>query len=257
LEDEYRRYGARYVDYQKGVDMELREYELADAIFVPSTFVLDSFIKHGFPPEKLFRIPFGCPTAGVRPRRQQGRTFRVVYVGALAVHKGVRYLLEAAALLRGLPGFEVVLVGPPPRPPVTEYLEAYAGTVRHLGYVPKPRLYAEVYPTASVLVQPSVLEGLSFVLLEALAHGVPVIATENSGARDVVSDGEDGYVIPIRDPAAIAERLLFLYRNPDALEAMSRRALQKAKAEATWEEYGRRVVSIYGHLLGNTHGRAG
>ncbi len=249
LDEEYQRCGARYVDRQGGMDLELAEYESADHIVVPSTFVLNSFLEQGHPREKLSRVSFGSlAVRDGRPRRPDG-AFCVVYVGTLRVHKGVRYFLKAASLLRGLPDFEVLLVGPPPDKHTAPYLAKYREFVRYLGYVPQRKLYEEIYPKASVLVQPSVLEGLSFVLLEALAHGVPVIATDHSGAPDVITDGEEGFLVPVRDPAAIAEKVLFLYKHRGLLEQMSGKALSKARTQLTWDTYGEQVVGIYRKLL--------
>jgi len=93
------------------------------------------------------------------------------------------------------------------------------------------------------------VEGLSFVILEALAHGVPVIATEHTGAADVMADGQEGFIVPIRSPEAIARKVEFLYRRPDVLEEMSARALARARTQVTWEQYGKRVVDVYRRLL--------
>jgi len=254
LQEEYARCGGRFVDCAEGLAMELEEYRLADAVLVPSSYVFESFLRQGFPREKLFRVPFGAPRVQVGRPRSPGRLFRVLYVGALTVPKGVRYLLQAASMLRDLPRFEVVLVGPEPEPLVAPLLAGRGDHVRYLGYRPRPVLYSEIYPTASVLVQPSVTEGLSFVILEALAHGVPVIATEHTGAADVMADGEEGFIVPIRDPGAIAQRVRFLYEHPAVLEEMSAKALRRARTQATWEHYGRRVVDIYGRLLRERRG---
>jgi glycosyltransferase involved in cell wall biosynthesis len=90
---------------------------------------------------------------------------------------------------------------------------------------------------------------MSYVLLESLAHGVPVIATENTGAMDIISDNKEGFVVPIREPDAIAERIVHLYKNRDILEKMSKNALLKAKTQFTWEKYGDRIVGIYEKLI--------
>jgi len=249
LQEEYARYGAHLADCPEGVAMELEEYRLADGVLVPSSFVLKSFLEQGFRREKLFCVPFGSPMVGVGRPRSAGKHFRVLYVGALTVPKGVRYLLEAASMLRRLPRLEVLLVGPRPEPLVEPLLARSSDCVRYLGYRPKTVLYSQIYPTASVLVQPSVVEGLSFVILEALAHGVPVIATEHTGAADVMADGQEGFIVPIRSPEAIARKVEFLYRRPDVLEEMSARALARARTQVTWEQYGKRVVDVYRRLL--------
>jgi glycosyltransferase involved in cell wall biosynthesis len=254
LEYEYSRYDIIYKDDPRGLNLELDEYELSDGIIVPSKFVLKSFLKSGYPQKKIFIVPFGCPVIETGLPRKPERKFRVLYVGALTVRKGIRYFLEAIPKFAGLIDFEVVIVGPPPEKPVVPYLNKclakYESIVNFIGYRSKRDLYEKIYPTASVLVQPSIMEGISYVLLEALAHGVPVIATENTGALDIISDGEEGFIVPIRDPKAIASRILALYHNRDLLEEMSKKACRKGKEAVTWDNYGDRILAVYKHLLG-------
>jgi len=76
-----------------------------------------------------------------------------------------------------------------------------------------------------------------------------VIATDHSGAPDVITDGEEGFLVPVRDPAAIAEKVLFLYKHRGLLEQMSGKALSKARTQLTWDTYGEQVVGIYRKLL--------
>jgi len=99
------------------------------------------------------------------------------------------------------------------------------------------------------LVQPSLSEGLSYVVLEALSHGVPVIATPSTGCGEVLRDGQEGFIIPPRDPDAIVERIQFLHGNRDELERMSRNAWKATESTWTWEHYGERLVETYRAFL--------
>ena len=83
-----------------------------------------------------------------------------------------------------------------------------------LGHVSQPRL-KEIMSTSDVMVLPSVEEGLALVQAQAMACGCPVIASENTGASDLFTDGREGFIVPIRDPNAIAQRLQLLADNPD------------------------------------------
>jgi glycosyltransferase involved in cell wall biosynthesis len=93
------------------------------------------------------------------------------------------------------------------------------------------------------MVFPSLFEGLGLVLLEALSQGVPVITTKHSGAPDFLSEGEDGFLVPIRDAGAIAEKLELLADDRDRLEVMSHAAIRKA-AQRSWKRYRERLAGI-------------
>ena len=92
-----------------------------------------------------------------------------------------------------------------------------------------------------VLVFPSLFEGFGLVMLEAMSRGLPVIATAHTAAPDVLTDGEDGFIVPIRSADAIVERLEQLIRDRPRLAAMKRAAREKA-ATLSWESYRRGIV---------------
>ena len=88
---------------------------------------------------------------------------------------------------------------------------------------------------------PSIEEGLALVQGQAMACGLPVIATTNTGAEDLFTDGVEGFIVPIRDPEAIREKLLRLYHDPELREEMSRAALSRVQSMAGWDDYGVRA----------------
>ena len=94
-----------------------------------------------------------------------------------------------------------------------------------------------------VLVFPSLFEGFGLVILEAMAQGLPVIATSHTAGPDLIEEGVDGFIVPIRSADAIAERLLLLARDRDRLSAMQQAAQGKARLH-TWENYRGRVVQV-------------
>jgi len=98
------------------------------------------------------------------------------------------------------------------------------------------------------MVFPSLFEGCALVLLEALSQGVPVITTPHTGASDFLSDGEDGFIVPIRDAGAIVEKLELLARDRERLAAMSQAAICKA-TQRSWEQYRERLAGIVGQAL--------
>ena len=102
---------------------------------------------------------------------------------------------------------------------------------------------------ASVMVLPSVEEGLAMVQAQALACGCPVIATVNSGAEDLFENGLEGFIVPIRAPETIAQALALLYRERDLLHAMSQAARQRMETIGGWNRYGDRILALFDRLL--------
>jgi glycosyltransferase involved in cell wall biosynthesis len=245
LRDEYERYGLRLPGANRMlIGKHVREYEEADMIIVPSGFVWRTMVAQGVPEAKLRQVPLGfaperfTPAPGGKP----DDTFRIVFVGAISLQKGVQYLLEAFRRL-SLPDAELVLVGGI-FPDSRAFLPRYAGLYRHVGYVPQEQLL-ELYNAASVFVLPSLQDGFGMVVYEAGACGVPAIVSENVGAT--IRDGQDGFVVPIRDPDALADRLLRLYRDEDLRREMGRSARSYAH-RFTWEASLRQLLACYEEL---------
>jgi glycosyltransferase involved in cell wall biosynthesis len=243
LAEEYARWGARYrgID-SRIVERECREYELCDLITVPSTFAYDSFLARGVPREKLIKIPYGVDLGLFRPLGKRDGTFRVLYVGALSLRKGIPYLLEAV-VSAGCPDWELWLAGAV-SDEARSFLTRAAGRYRYLGVIPRAEL-AEYYSQASVFVLASVEEGLALVQAQAMACGLPVIATRNSGAEDLFTDGVEGFIVPIRSTEAIRDRLVYFYENPEARRHMGEAALRKVRSLEGWSAYGRTMEDAY------------
>jgi starch synthase len=116
------------------------------------------------------------------------------------------------------------------------------------GFVPPDQL-AATYSQGSVLVLPSIEEGLARVQAQAMACGVPVIATPNTGAEDLFDDGREGFIVPIRDPRALGERLEWMLAHPDARREMGEAARRRVGSLSGWSAYGDAVERLYERLL--------
>jgi glycosyltransferase involved in cell wall biosynthesis len=99
-------------------------------------------------------------------------------------------------------------------------------------------------------VFPTVSDAFGLVMLEAMACGVPVIATEHSGAPEVMRDGESGYVVPACDDEALADRMAGLIEEAELRRSMGEKARQRVVSMYTWEHYKRRIRSAYAEILG-------
>jgi glycosyltransferase involved in cell wall biosynthesis len=247
LVEEYRRWHVPYDGIDpRWIERNEVEYAACDRITVQSSFAEKTFLERGIPSEKLIKLPLGVDVARFRPVEKRDSIFRVLYAGNCSVRKGIPYLLEAASKLR-LPNFELAITGFVDDD-AKELLARHRDVYRFLGFQSRDRLH-ETYSQASVLVLPTIEDGFAKVVTEAMACGVPVIATPNCGAPDVVDDGVDGFIVPIRDPAAIREKIVYLYENPAAREAMSVAALAKAKSAISSKTYGVRAASAYQQAL--------
>jgi len=255
LKEEFGKYGVNVsLLPQTYVEKCLKEYEEADYILVPSEYARQSFLERGFNERKIFKIPFGVdhrkfkspPFAKASGGKQNSNKFVVLYVGEIRLGKGVQYLLEAWERL-GLRDAELWLVGDVKRDIkklITENRKQK--TVMFLGF---RRDVAELMGRANVFAFPSLDEGSALVTYEAMAAGLPVITTPNAGS--LVRDSLDGYIIPIRDSEALAERLEFFYKYPEQAKVMGERGRERIK-EFTWERYGENLVKAYIKMLKST-----
>ncbi|MBI2867361.1 MAG: glycosyltransferase family 4 protein [Chloroflexi bacterium] len=251
LRDEYQRWGLPWRPLHKGLtERHLVEYEEADYIIVQSTFAHQSFVARGVPPAKLLKIPLGIDLSLFHTAEKRDSAFRVVYVGAITIQKGVLHLLEGFRKA-GLPNSELLLVGGL-HPEVKPFLARWEGQFRLVGQVPH-RTLTEWYTQASVFVLPSIQDGFAQVVLEAMACGLPAIASANSCGPDVIREGIDGYVVPPGDSDAIAEKLTLLYQRQDRLAEMRQAARQRAE-EFSWERYGERAVRTFHDILARAKG---
>ena len=219
------------------------EARMADRCIVASEFTRRTLVAEGVDPRRVDIVPYGVDVPRTPPTpRDPSDTFRVLFVGQCIQRKGLSYLLEAWRRL-ALPNAELVLAG---RGGSDDALIArYAGTFRpgsfrRTGPVTRDAL-RRLYATSDVLCMPSLAEGFGLVYLEAMAHGTPVIATPNTGAADLIRDGDDGFIVGVCDVDALTARLAWCHAHRDALAAM--RALARRVAERhSWGAFRAGVV---------------
>jgi len=204
-------------------DRERQEWALCDRILCGADFVRDAIRSVGGPADKCMVVPYGFDfpkrKSEIR-KRESRRPLRVLTVGTVCLRKGLPYVAETAETLRGEMEFRVV--GPCRLLP--DGLAKLRSSVELIGPVPRSEVQTH-FDWADVFLFPSLCEGSATVCYEALASGLPVICTPNTGS--VVRDGEDGFLVPIRDVGAIVERLQELDRDRSRLAAMSEAALAR------------------------------
>jgi alpha-maltose-1-phosphate synthase len=222
-----------------------QEIELANHIFVASSVTQKSLINAGIHLDKISVIPYGSPIDKFQPQPKTDELFRAVFVGKISPLKGVHYLLEAWQKL-SLPNAELLLIGDSHYP--SGWLEdKYSRQFRNITST-SHFLLEKYYSQANVLVLPSLIDGFGLVVLEAMACGIPVIVTVNTGASDIIADGVDGFIIPIRDAKAIEEKLEWCHAHPKELSEMGIAARHKAE-ELNWGLYRQRLATKVLSLL--------
>jgi len=255
LQEESERFG---IDLSKSffskrtVDRMLREIELANYISVPSAFVKNSFLEHGIAEDKLIVNPYGIDTSHFYPAENKlankNKPYTVIAVGSVEIRKGFQYLLQAFDEL-GLPNAELKILGNV-NPHFHTIAKKYAHNqaIQFLGGLDRENT-AKAMRNADVMVMPSLVEGLSLVILETMASGTPVISSENTGAKDVIADGADGFVFPIRDVESLKEKLIWGAENRETLAEMGLAARKKILSHYTVTAYGERAVNTFKNFL--------
>jgi glycosyltransferase involved in cell wall biosynthesis len=224
-------------------------YALADAITVPSHVALRSFLAHGVPAEKLHVIPYGVRLDKFTPAEPPpADSFEVLFAGQVSLRKGIPYLLQAFARLRH-PRKSLTLVGSVQSDlrPLLAVLPTE--NVTFTGSIPQPEL-ARLMSRSHVLALPSVEEGLALVQGQAMACGCPVVATADTGAEDLFTDGVEGFILPARDTDALADRLQLIADDPALRAQMSAAALARVKILGGWDNYGDQWDTLLHSLTG-------
>jgi alpha-maltose-1-phosphate synthase len=252
LADEYRRWSLPYPLSKPHITIrEEKIYALADAITVPSTVAKRSFVAMGVPPEKIQVIPYGVRLDHfTRTENPPQNSFEVLFAGQVSLRKGIPYLLQAFARLRHSHK-RLTIVGA-----VQDDMRSLLATlptdnVVFTGSLPQQEL-AKQMSASHLLVLPSIEEGLALVQGQAMACGCPVLATAATGAEDLFTDGEQGFIVPDRDLDALSERMQQIADDPALQRRLSEAALLRVKDLGGWDQYG----EIWDRLLHLLTGKA-
>jgi glycosyltransferase involved in cell wall biosynthesis len=215
--------------------------------------------EFGLDPDKTWVIPGGVDVEFFKPapdRAPTEDTFTIVSVGWLRWLKGHEYaVLVLAALVRqGIPAKLEVLGGDPAADTLEPSQRArIVHTARDLGVGDRLHLHGTVeapevraqLQRADALLHTSLSEGLPNVILEAMACGVPVVASEVGGTREAVRDGIDGFLVPPRDPAAAAAALAALWRDPELRRRIGEAGRAHVETDFTLLRQTDRWIELY------------
>lgn len=229
-EEEYRLWKVPFrgnIISEKAIKRELQEYELCDYLYTPSSFAAETYMKRGIPKNKIVYFSLSSEkfaNLNTNEKTERMSKFQILYIGEISLRKGAQYLLEAVKEIKSREGnkIELVLIGSLSEE-FKPILERYKGSFTYLGIIPHHKV-ADYYKGASVFVFPSIDDGFGQVIFEAMSFGLPVITTENTGGPDVIKNGKDGFVVPIRNSEIIADKIITLYKDGKLRQEMGEQA---------------------------------
>jgi glycosyltransferase involved in cell wall biosynthesis len=221
-----------------------REIARADLILCPSQYVYDSMLYNGVSVDKCVITPFGVNTSVFKKREALPEHPRFICVGTICLRKGHQYLFRAFEKVREqLPDAELIVVGSY-KNDFDKERPKWEGKFTHIPSLPHAEL-SELLRNCTAFVMPSCEEGFARVLIEAMACGLPIIASHESGASTFVKDGEQGYIVAPQNRERLADCMIKLGRNPELAMQMGDQSFATGGEGNSWQDYGDRLLEIY------------
>ncbi|HID32584.1 MAG TPA: glycosyltransferase family 1 protein, partial [bacterium (Candidatus Stahlbacteria)] len=228
-------------------------FKKLDGRIVVSKAALDAIYPHF--PDRYRIIGNGIDTTRFSPDSRPDPEImrfenRILFVGRLDPRKGVEYAIRALpSVIEAIGPVHLFIVG---EGNIKTYIRMVDSTyhqyIHYLGYVPVETL-PRVYASADVCLFPSVGgESFGIVLLEAMASGVPVVASDISGYNEVITHQRDGYLVPPRDPEAIGKAVVEIFKRPGLRENLIAGGLRKARM-FDWLRIASEVLEYYLELI--------
>lgn len=223
----------------KMIKSDIEGCNMVDYFLVPSNFVKKSLVDNGVPTNKIIKVPYGVDIDKFTfiPRIKTDDILKLIYVGNISYRKGSHRLLNVVSKLKGV---ELYLAGTYDD---NSFLYKDYKEFKHihfLGFVTRDKLN-ELYNMCDVFVLPSLCEGMAMVGLEAMATGLPLICTFNTGVNDVVEDGVNGFVYKANDNDRLREKIVWFRENQDKIPTMAQNA-RTTSLNYSWEIYYKNVV---------------
>lgn len=251
LRDEYMLWDVPYFGIDpRAIAREEEEYCEADCITVPSNFAMRSFLEQGVATEKVRLLPYGVNLSRFQPvDKPVNGQFDVLFVGGMSLQKGVQYLVQAYKKVVH-PKKSLTFVGAFNQDLITVLKSrgVWPADARVVGHMPQAEL-KNMMSRSHVMVLPSIQEGFGMVMAQSMACGCPVISSKNTGGDDLFTDGQEGYIVPIRDVGALAQSMQQLADDPVKNTEMGQLALARVRGLGGWRDYGDKAVEIYNGVL--------
>jgi len=234
-----------FKDSESKLQRKDHELQLADHIFVASSFTRETLNE--FPGElpPVHVIPYGFPEVGAKKHYSSltGRKLKLLFVGGLSQRKGLYYLFEAIDDLEDK--VELTIVG---RKPVPDCRALNQSLIKHKWIESLPHSdILRLMQEHDAFVFPSLFEGFGLVITEAMSQGVPVITTDRTCGPDIITNGEDGWIINAGSTDEIKNAIESILHEPEKLKMMGNAAQEKARLRP-WSKYGselnEKIISV-------------
>ena len=249
LAEEFSNNNARHIRHTKTyINDAIKSIKLADKVMVPSSFVKRTYIECGVPEHKILVNPYGVDLKKFTETKKNDHVFRFIFCGRLSLRKGTHFLLKAFTEL-DLKDAELLLIGPID-PEMAPIIKNYSrSNIKYMGVIKQDNL-SKHFSQGNVFVLPSLEEGLALVQAQAMACGLPLICTTNTGGEDLISrNGVEGFVIPIRNHKALMAKMAYMYLNKEKCAEMGIAAKNHISNNFTWEVYGKRYFKYIKNIL--------
>lgn len=223
------------------------EIDNTDYFIVASNFVKQGLVHCGVNESQIKVVPYGSNVVNdiQYKTHDENKKCRFLFVGQVNYRKGITYLLDVISEMTDFADLTVVGSYKENDWFVKKYKSF--NNIHFTGLVTIDKM-KNIYSEADVFVIPSFAEGMAQVGIEAMACGLPIICTYNSGVADIVNDGGSGFIIPCGDKAALKDKIVWFLNNKSKIGEMGENARNVA-TEFTWESYEKKVVTAINEIL--------
>jgi glycosyltransferase involved in cell wall biosynthesis len=222
---------------------------MANGWLAASTFTANTMAENGIDISKIQIVPYGVSLDRFKPKLNYSvkEKLNIIFVGSFNQRKGISYLLDAVRIV-GRQNVNLTLVG---RGIMDSRLISFYNylDIDFKINIPHSELVHEIQK-ADIMVLPSLVEGFGQVILECMACGTPVITTPNTAGPDIIDEGVDGFIVPIRSSVTIAEKIEWCINHKSEVEEMGKAAAKKA-ALFTWGKFREGIRDAYFKMLSN------
>lgn len=226
----------------------IKEASASTALLCPSSYVKKTFDSEMGEEKEKYIINFSANVNRfyeVADKRRQGK-IKIGYVGQLILRKGILYLLEAISKI-GSKNIELHVVGYMAKEMMV-FISPYLGSIFYYESIKNEKIN-EFYNSIDLFVLPTLEEGLALVLCEAMAAGVPIITTEESGVLDICVDKESVHIVKSSSAQALAEAISYCIDNSEYCDYLKENAGVIIRNKSGWDEYAKEIMSMHNGLI--------
>ncbi len=239
------------------IKKELKEYELADYICVPSNFAKKTFVNMGIDKNKVHVFHLGVDLnkfSFEEKKQSKNKKIQIISSGEVSIRKGSHQLMDAFIELN-LNNCELLFAGNIENGLKDYFYKKKRDNIKFLGSLDENSLN-KIYNESDIFILNSIEDGFGMVIPQAMACGLPIITTFNTGASEIVVHGKNGYVINSGDKLILKEKIKKLYLDQNLRDEMSKNSIQIIYNKFSWDNYGRKVVEFYEQIYKKNNDKA-